>query len=67
LVLAARADEISAAIARLAGSAELRNRMGAAARQRVEQNYSMATMAERTLALYRTALEKTRGGRGSNK
>ncbi len=67
LVAPARADEIGAAIARLASSAELRTRMGAAARQRVEQNYSMGAMAERTLALYRAALEKTRGGRGSNK
>lgn len=67
LVDPARADEIGAAIARLAGSAELRTAMGAAARQRVEQNYSMTTMAERTLALYRAALEKTRSGRGSNK
>ena len=67
LVAPARADEIGAAIARLASSAELRTRMGAAARQRVEQNYSMTTMAERTLALYRAALEKTRGRRGSNK
>jgi glycosyltransferase involved in cell wall biosynthesis len=41
--------------------------MGQAARQRVEKHYSIATMAERTLALYRAALEKNRGGRGSNK
>jgi L-malate glycosyltransferase len=67
LVEPARADEIGAAIARLASVAELRTTMGAAARQRVEQNYSMSTMADRTLALYRAALEKTRGGRGSNK
>jgi glycosyltransferase involved in cell wall biosynthesis len=67
LVAPARADEIGAAIVRLANSAELRTTMGAAARQRVEQNYSMSTMADRTLALYRAALEKTRGGRDSNK
>jgi L-malate glycosyltransferase len=67
LVEPARADEIGAAISRLAGVAELRITMGAAARQRVEQNYSMATMADRTLALYRAALEKTRGGGGSSK
>jgi hypothetical protein len=41
--------------------------MGVAARQRVEQNFSMTTMAERTLALYRAALEKSRDRRGSNK
>jgi glycosyltransferase involved in cell wall biosynthesis len=67
LVEPARADEIGTAIARLASSAELRTRMGAQARQRVEQNYSMTMMAERTLALYRAALEKNRTGRGSNK
>jgi glycosyltransferase involved in cell wall biosynthesis len=67
LVEPARADEIGAAIARLASSSELRTTMGQAARQRVEQNYSMTTMAERTLALYRAVLEKTRRGRGSHK
>jgi glycosyltransferase involved in cell wall biosynthesis len=67
LVEPARADEIGAALSRLASGAELRTTMGAAARQRVEQNYSMGTMADRTLALYRAALEKTRGRRGSNK
>jgi glycosyltransferase involved in cell wall biosynthesis len=67
LVERARADEISAAIVRLANSEELRTTMGAAARQRVEQNFSMSTMAERTLALYRAALEKNRSARDSNK
>src|SRR6202171_844341 len=66
LIEPSRADEIGAAIARLASSADLRTRIGAAARQRVEQNYSMATMADRTLALYRAAVGKHRGGRGSN-
>ena len=66
LVEPARADQIGAAIVRLALS-EIRTKMGQAARQRVEQNYSMRAMAERTLALYRTALDKTRGARGSNK
>ncbi|HSU91500.1 MAG TPA: glycosyltransferase family 4 protein, partial [Sporolactobacillaceae bacterium] len=66
LVEPARADEIGAAIARLASSAELRSRMAVAARQRVERNFSMTTMAERTLALYRAALEKSRDRRGSN-
>jgi glycosyltransferase involved in cell wall biosynthesis len=63
----ARADEIGAAIARLANSTELRARMGAAARARVEENYSMESMAQRTLALYRAALKGNRSGRGSNK
>jgi glycosyltransferase involved in cell wall biosynthesis len=67
LVEPARPHQIAAAIARLAGSAELRAKMGVAARTRVETNYSMASMAARTLALYRAALEKTQGGGGSNR
>lgn len=67
LVEPTRPDQIAAAISRLADSAELRAKMGAAARARVETNYSMASMAARTLALYRATLEKTRGGGGSNR
>jgi glycosyltransferase involved in cell wall biosynthesis len=46
---------------------ELRTKMGAAARARVEDNYSMDSMARRTLELYRAALEKKCEARGSNK
>jgi len=53
---AARPDEIASAIARLAGSPELVTAMGAAGRARAADNYSMAAMAERTLALYRKSL-----------
>ena len=67
LVEPARADEIAAAIARLANSTELRAKMGAAARVRVEKNFSMESMAQRTLALYRAALKKNRSERGSNR
>jgi glycosyltransferase involved in cell wall biosynthesis len=67
LVEPARADEIGTAIAQLANSAELRAKIGAAARARVEDNYSMESMAQRTLTLYRAALEETGTGRGSNK
>jgi glycosyltransferase involved in cell wall biosynthesis len=59
LVEPARPDEIGSAIARLANSAELRTKMGAAARRRVEENYSMGSMAERTLNLYRAALKRS--------
>ena len=45
LVEPARADEIGAAIARLAKSPELRAKIGAAARARVEANFSMESMA----------------------
>ncbi|WP_304822143.1 glycosyltransferase family 4 protein [Candidatus Binatus sp.] len=57
----AHSDQLASAIARLAASPELRTRMGAAARIRVEQNYSMAAMAARTLALYRACLNQPRG------
>jgi glycosyltransferase involved in cell wall biosynthesis len=67
LVEPARADEIGAAIARLANSAEIRAKVGAAARVRVEANYSMESMARQTLGLYRAALEKSRSERGSMK
>lgn len=63
VVPAANAGAIAAAIERLAKSAELRSRMGAAARARVVENYSTDTMAMRTLAVYRACLEKTGGER----
>jgi len=60
----ANAGAIAAAIVRLAESAELRSQMGAAARARVVENYSIEKMAARTLALYRECVRKTRGERG---
>ena len=60
----ANARAIASAIERLADSAELRSQMGAAARARVVENYSIETMAARTLALYRECVRKTRGERG---
>jgi len=54
-------DEIAEAIARLSGSAEMRAKIGAAARERAEKNYSMAAMAARTLELYRESIEKSEG------
>ena len=60
----ANAGAIAAAIQRLAESAELRSQMSAAARARAVENYSMETMAARTLALYRECVRKTRGERG---
>ena len=60
----ANAGAIVSAIVRLAESAELRSQMGAAARARVVENYSIEKMAARTLALYRECVRKTRGERG---
>ena len=64
VVRPANAGAIASAIGRLAESAELRSQMGAAARARVVENYSIETMAARTLALYRECVRKTRGERG---
>ncbi len=64
IVPPANATAIASAIVRLAESAELRSQMGAAARARVVENYSMETMAARTLALYRECVKKTWKGRG---
>ncbi len=60
LVPPANPEKIAAAIRRLAESAGLRAEMGAAARVRVMENYSMEKMAVRTLALYRACVGKTR-------
>ncbi len=56
---------IASAAIRLVESAELRAQMGAAARARVVENYSMEKMAAQTLALYRSALEKNADSRGA--
>jgi L-malate glycosyltransferase len=55
---------IASAIERLVESNELRSQMGAAARARVVENYSMEKMAARTLALYRACVRETRDERG---
>ena len=55
---------IAAAIESLSRSVELRTRMGAAARARVVEHYSIANMAVRTLAVYRACMEKIDKERG---
>ena len=47
------APALAAAIARLAGDAGLRRRMGAAARVRAETEFSSAIIGEKTVQLYR--------------
>src|ERR1035437_7856294 len=59
IVPPARPEAIALAIGRMAQSPALRSQMGTAARARVMKNYSMATMAARTLALYRACVRKT--------
>ncbi len=58
---------IGSAIGRLMESAELRAQMGAAARARVVENYSMEKMSARTLALYRTTLKKNADRKGATR
>ncbi len=56
---------IASAASRLMESTELRAQMGTAARAQVVENYSIEQMAAETLALYRSALEKNAGRRGT--
>jgi glycosyltransferase involved in cell wall biosynthesis len=63
IVPPANPKAIASAIARLVESDELRLQMGAAARARVVENYSMDKMAARTLALYRACVRETRDER----
>jgi rhamnosyl/mannosyltransferase len=53
-------QELSGALNRIVRNPELRLRLGEAARQRAETEFSPQTMAERTLALYREATEARR-------
>jgi glycosyltransferase involved in cell wall biosynthesis len=62
IVPPANSAKIAAAIQRLVESDELRSQMGAAARVRVVENYSMEKMAARTLALYRECVRKRKKG-----
>ena len=64
LVPPANPAAIGSAIARLADGPGLRAEMGAAARARALENYSMAETAALTLEIYRACLRKTREGRG---
>jgi glycosyltransferase involved in cell wall biosynthesis len=52
LVPVADATALAAALAALAGDPDLRRRMGATGRERVQTRYSAAAMAEGTLACY---------------
>jgi len=64
IVPPANPEAIASAIVRLAEAPGRGERMGAAARARVVENYSMEKMAIRTLALYRACLKNTRAERG---
>ena len=62
IVPPANSKQIASAIQRLAESDGLRAQMGAAARARVVENYSMEKMAAQTLALYRECVRKRKKG-----
>jgi glycosyltransferase involved in cell wall biosynthesis len=62
IVPSANSAKIASAIQQLAESDGLRTQMGAAARARVVENYSMEKMAARTLALYRECVRKRKKG-----
>ncbi|HEV2171638.1 MAG TPA: glycosyltransferase family 4 protein [Candidatus Binatus sp.] len=64
LVPPGSANMIASAVEWLAKSDELRSRMGEIARARVTKDYSIESMAARTLAMYRACVEKTGRERG---
>jgi glycosyltransferase involved in cell wall biosynthesis len=54
--------ELAARLGQLVGAPELRERMGCAARARVEREFTWATVAERTAALYEDVLAARAAG-----
>ncbi len=56
LVAAGDVDALRDALARLVEDAQLRQRMGAAGRQRMQNEFSIATMADRHVELYQSVL-----------
>ena len=57
LVAAEDANALAGALARLSANAPARVAMGAAARARADEHFSMASMARRTVELYRACLQ----------
>ncbi len=64
LVPPSDAPALADAIARLAGDAFLRKRLGAAGRERVEAHFSLSLMTDRIEALYRREYEAVRPAAG---
>jgi len=67
LVPPSDAPALADAIARLAGDAFLRKRLGAAGRERVESRFSLSLMTDRIEALYRREYEAARGAAAGQK
>ena len=61
LVPPSEAPALADALARLAGDAFLRKRLGAAGRERVESHFSLSLMTDRIEALYKREYEAVRG------
>lgn len=59
IVPPAHPQAIASALGRLAESASFRSQIGAAARERIVENYSMGKMTAQTLALYRECVRET--------
>jgi glycosyltransferase involved in cell wall biosynthesis len=57
------ADALAGAILQLAGDPEMRQKMGAAARRRIEQTYTVDRMCERYLDVMMSLLQKNKGKR----
>jgi glycosyltransferase involved in cell wall biosynthesis len=64
LVAPGNEQELAAALEKLVADGELRTRMGRAARERVEQEFSLDAMARKTVSLFEELLE--RRGRGAS-
>ena len=61
LVPVSDAEALAEAMARLAGDAFLRKRLGAAGRERVEELFSLSVMTDKIEALYQREYENARG------
>jgi glycosyltransferase involved in cell wall biosynthesis len=65
LVAAGDVEQLRASLVRLLAAPALRERLGAAARLRVLEEYTLQRMAERTLNVYGVAQARSAGKRGS--
>jgi glycosyltransferase involved in cell wall biosynthesis len=67
LVSPGSAAELASAQEVLIAAPEMRREIGAAARARMVENFSMTAMAARTVELYRTSLERARAAKGGRR
>ncbi|MGD0074580.1 MAG: glycosyltransferase family 4 protein [Candidatus Binataceae bacterium] len=67
LVSPGSAAELANALEVLIAAPNMRREIGAAARARMVENFSMTAMAARTIELYRTSLERARAAKGGKR